>query len=306
MAIFPGLPGFEAAVVVNGLVCAEHSPPDDMNDDEPKLVTTYIEATPGAKFAIHIWVRPETIALWNYDLCVWVRVDGQIVGKPLWRRKKGGRVKPRIVLGVEEKSGSSWTRRDLIFCNLNKGKMINKELREKVAKLGQITVEFFRCVIKRKKADLQGYGWNDGVDTVPEKALKGKALSHATSLSETATVVPAPCRYTSDHIDGRNDPYATICFQYRSLNDLKAEMIIPRSPSPIPLAERTPTTLEEALEVIRIQREQASNIQQENIRMKRERASSPPSIHEDNEDLSIIEPTPKRRRVTDTIDLTDD
>lgn len=55
-----------------------------------------------------------------------------------------------------------------------------------------------------------------------------------------------------------------------------------------------------------ILQEQAASLRQENTRIKRERVSSPVTAHEDDEDLSIVKPTPKRRRIAATVDLSDD
>jgi len=120
MAVFPELPGFEATVVVNGTICKELSVPSDMNEDNPKLVTRYIEVTPGAKFEVHVSVRPEAIAVWNHDISAWIKVDGQVILKPLWRRTQG-KQEARVVKGLEAETNQKWTRRDLVFSTLNTG-----------------------------------------------------------------------------------------------------------------------------------------------------------------------------------------
>ncbi|TLD18923.1 ATP-dependent RNA helicase [Venturia nashicola] len=310
MAVFPDLPGLEAKVVVNGIVCEEHSIPNDVSEDGSSFVTKYIEATPGAKFEVHVAIRSETLALRNNDMCVWVKVDGQIVLKPVWRKGQGIS-KARVVQGLGEQSSMGWIRRDLVFSGIktddNYNRTINKEFKQRIDKLGQITMEFYRVKVGQQ-VEAKAFEWSNGDETLPEKALKGRSLSHKIGLSSTSIPITTPHRLSSEYLDDLDNPYATICFRYRSLRDLKAEMIVPRSPSPVPLDRRPIEELsrEEMIELLKTKEEHAVRIQQENIRIKRERASPPSSIHEDNEDLSVVEPTPKRRRVTETIDLTGD
>jgi hypothetical protein len=120
MAILPEFPGFEATVVVNGAVCEELLAPTDADEDDPTLVTRYIEATPGANFEVHVCVPPNAKYINDYDIAVWVKVDGQLILKPLFRKYIGKR-HPRIIKGLEELSNTGWIRRDLVFSNLSTG-----------------------------------------------------------------------------------------------------------------------------------------------------------------------------------------
>jgi len=58
------------------------------------------------------------------------------------------------------------------------GRKVDKALKKEVDNLGQITVEFFRVNTKNRVHDVSGFDWSDGTESVPEKALKGKAISH--------------------------------------------------------------------------------------------------------------------------------
>ncbi|RDI85237.1 hypothetical protein Vi05172_g4774 [Venturia inaequalis] len=310
MAVFPDLPGYEVKIVVDGVECAEYPAPDDMDEDDPNLVTKYIETTPGAKFQIHVYVRPEAQALRFNGIVARIVVDGQKIGKPFWRKCRGTS-KARITRGPEEQSTTGWQVRDLMFSVLttddNATHKISEELKQQINTLGEIRIEFYRINVK-EPGTAHSTKWTDRTETIPAKALKGKAISHEVGLSSTAEVITEPTHFSLIYIDGRESPFATMCFRYRSLNDLKAELIIPRSPSPVPLEDRPLESLtpEEMLELLKRQREQAASLRQENARIKRERASSPATAHEDDEDLSIVEPTPKRRRIAATIDLIDD
>ncbi|KAE9985901.1 hypothetical protein EG328_006741 [Venturia inaequalis] len=310
MAVFPDLPGYEAKIVVDGVECAEYPAPDDLDEDDPNLVTKYIEATPGAKFQIHIYVRPGARALRKNGVCALVVADGQSIQEPLWRKRQSSS-EAYIIEGFEEKSATGWQSRDLMFSVLatddNTAHKISEELKQQIDTLGEIRIEFYRINVKRPTT-APSTEWTDRTETIPEKALKGRAISQKIGLSSTAKVITEPICLSLTYIDGRESPFATICFRYRSLNDLKAELIIPRSPSPVPLEDRPleSLTLEEMLELLIRQREQAASLRQENTRIKRERVSSPVTAHEDDEDLSIVKPTPKRRRIAATVDLIDD
>jgi hypothetical protein len=48
---------------------------------------------------------------------------------------------------------------------------------ERVEHLGQITVEFWRVNILQKVENPRGHLWNEEKGKIPEKALKGKAIS---------------------------------------------------------------------------------------------------------------------------------
>ncbi|KAE9969443.1 hypothetical protein BLS_005354 [Venturia inaequalis] len=310
MAVFPDLPGYEAKIVVDGVECAEYPAPDDLDEDDPNLVTKYIEATPGAKFQIHVYVRPEAQALRFNSIVARIVVDGQKIRSPIWR-KRCGTSEVRITRGLEEQSATGWQMRDLMFSVLttddNAEQKISKKLEKQINTLGEIAIKFCRVDVEGSIA-AKPFKWTDRTETIPEKALKGKAISHKVGRSNTVTDIEAPKDFKLAYLDGPESPFATICFKYRSLNDLKAELIIPRSPSPVPLEDRPLESLtpEEMLELLIRQREQAASLRQENTRIKRERVSSPVTAHEDDEDLSIVKPTPKRRRIAATVDLIDD
>ncbi|RAR02987.1 hypothetical protein DDE83_008388 [Stemphylium lycopersici] len=76
-----------------------------------------------------------------------------------------------------------------------------------------------------------------GYDKVPEKALKGSAVSHKTSLEPMERIAPVKWM-EADSVDGENYPFAVIQFKYRSAAALRSLFIIPRQPSPLPLEQR--------------------------------------------------------------------
>jgi hypothetical protein len=99
----------------------------------------------------------------------------------------------------------------------------------------------------------------------------------APSVASTGVKIDKPRNFDCTNIDPKEKPFAHFCFRYRSIStssfslhhpfacivelttavdDLKAELIIPRSPSPIPLEDRPleSLSLEESLELLRRQR----------------------------------------------------
>ncbi|KAJ8610768.1 hypothetical protein MRB53_038319 [Persea americana] len=99
---------------------------------------------------------------------------------------------------------------------------------------------------RRRARNVTGIGFN-AVRTVPEKALKGRAISYC--------IGPLSSRKPSRTYPYGKTPIALFKLNYRSLDDLQKELIIPRSQSAAasPLEERDPDTLtlEEARDVVR-------------------------------------------------------
>jgi hypothetical protein len=65
-----------------------------------------------------------------------------------------------------------------------------------------------------------------------------------------------PSTWLVKYVDGLKHPIAVFNFRYRSRDDLKAERILPRSPTPVPLEDRPveELTLEETRELLRRER----------------------------------------------------
>lgn len=66
-------------MVVNGVVCEEISAPDDVDEEDSTLINKYIEASPGARFVVHVSILPEALALRRHEMVAWVKVDGQLI-----------------------------------------------------------------------------------------------------------------------------------------------------------------------------------------------------------------------------------
>lgn len=76
----------------------------------------------------------------------------------------------------------------------------------------------------------------DGISIVPERALKGKAISHSVKFGSAIAIAPKKACETL-YVDHTETPAATFIFYYRSEQALKSLMIIPRTPSPPPIEE---------------------------------------------------------------------
>jgi hypothetical protein len=81
MAILDDVPGLKVEVHVDGSALKEYD--DDDGIPQPKRVTKYIEAVTGASLKIkHHFTKPFPT---NHGVTVRVRLDGQIVRKPIYR-----------------------------------------------------------------------------------------------------------------------------------------------------------------------------------------------------------------------------
>lgn len=105
------------------------------------------------------------------------------------------------------------------------------------------------------------------------------------------------------------EPSAAFIFKYRTRRDLQIEGIIERSPSPVPLEERDPNTLnqEEMREVIRRMREREQNaprVKQEIKREKRARSATLVSDDDgsDSDGLTITADGDRRKRSRQSVD----
>ncbi|KAL9055872.1 MAG: hypothetical protein Q9162_003298 [Coniocarpon cinnabarinum] len=108
-----------------------------------------------------------------------------------------------------------------------------KQLLPKISQLGVIKIELWRC--QRQGSSYPDRTWTSHdslseTSPLPEKALKGRALSHRVNLGERVATSPeqkVPVSYLDDR------PHATFVFKYLSKESLQAMMIAPRSPTPV-------------------------------------------------------------------------
>ncbi|KAI1189924.1 hypothetical protein F5B17DRAFT_389457, partial [Nemania serpens] len=102
---------------------------------------------------------------------------------------------------------------------------------ESTKSLGLIQVSIERRFVKGLVKPVSNFPVDTAVLEVAEKALKGKAISHATSFGETKPM-KSDYMVETQRIAADTGPIAVFRFMYRSREDLKQQLIIPRTPSP--------------------------------------------------------------------------
>ncbi|THY27019.1 hypothetical protein D6D00_05256 [Aureobasidium pullulans] len=238
MAILDSLPGVEITVVVDGEDLHEYQDTD--MEDEENTVTKYVEAVTGANFAIKACVSQ----YFKYEgdcLGIRVEVDGLFVSSPLF--KPHGRstfLADGVFVGDENIRKLRFSKLEIVN---EHGFGLPKDL-ERVKNLGciKVQVSHLNMGIKYESLSRSSLDIEDGF--ISEKAIKGQALTHSYSLDEK-TKDTRPCNmWKTTLVPGtrRGD----FRFYYRSKVSLRELMIVPRTPSPVPLRERPIETLSEA------------------------------------------------------------
>ncbi|KAJ9609590.1 hypothetical protein H2200_005917 [Cladophialophora chaetospira] len=334
----------EITIVCGDIVVQEYAVPtdnDDVGDDDrgcPATIVKYIEALPGAKFAINYSVKGEQgFGAADYlSLSTWI--DGLKVTAPMIKaedydpQQGFSRRRDGVYVGRRHMRPYQWTE---LSTTDERPEGTLEDVKAKFAKLGTIRVEFSRkkIVSRTVRSDLTTLAET----LIPEKALKGQPLELGLGLGNVVTVPNKPT-VKGECID--NHPIAVFIFWYRSKSEctkatsgtadwqvedaLQILGVLPRTPEPIPLEDRDPESLtrEELVELARRQRAQR---EADKVKIKREETEAhtrhfaatgvkreAPEHNEgheaddDGEDLSVISPLNKRARKTETIDLTDD
>ncbi|KAI2485391.1 hypothetical protein Ptr902_04331 [Pyrenophora tritici-repentis] len=180
MAITEAHPGIKVDIHVGGVPLTEYDDDDEQAQTSEKTVTKYIEATSGAEFAVNCEV---TRPLPKHSLLVDVFLDGQ--------RKRGTYMdKPGItsrisIEGCNYTERQRWFLQKFCFSGLDTVDSTESTVPDKLMNglksVGNIRVEVFhvmnlRDVTERTKLPER----QDAValGKVPEKALKGRTLSH--------------------------------------------------------------------------------------------------------------------------------
>ncbi|EUC26971.1 hypothetical protein COCCADRAFT_31407 [Bipolaris zeicola 26-R-13] len=244
-------PGLEVAVHVNDRPIQEYDDDDDENPPS-NTVTKYIEAKSGAGFAVITTFKPPFSP--PHGVMISLIVDGSPVTSRCCRQDElFGRV--FNMHAVHRKIDGEWVMQKLHFSEIDIVKEAHAvapnstDVKHALISKGQITL-LLHFVKDIKEIGSDEY-WERNVeltplDEIPEKALKGNALSHQAALAE-------------------KEPFAIFHFKYRSLASLKALGIVPRDEAmTVPLEDRpeeelTPDELRELVRRMR-QREMQSNL----------------------------------------------
>ncbi|KAK0938929.1 hypothetical protein LTR29_009540 [Friedmanniomyces endolithicus] len=327
------LPGVQVKLRVNGADLQEYAD----NTDElytPKIGRQYVEAVSGADFEICFAVeygavvshtQADVVACHIYLDGKWVTAQVLDTSSSAWAhgRADNGRGECRCsidgrVENVGGLGGQYYKRRfesksQIVptFADLATDDRSAKHITpESVASLGEVKVQWIwmrRAGVPRLLTGQSKHTPATG-ESLPEKCLKGRAISQTAKLGE-AKACAAQTSQDATYPYGRQ-PFATFTFKYRSRRDLQIEGVIARTPSPSPLEDRDPDSLtaDEARELVRRMRAQ----QDEQVRIKREKRTRSVT-HDDDDDTGAVALENRRRKRPrashdsgiDIVDLTD-
>ncbi|KAH0159986.1 hypothetical protein KCU67_g6903, partial [Aureobasidium melanogenum] len=234
MAVLDGLPGVEVTVVVDGQDLHEYQDAD-MEDDED-TVTKYIEAVDNANFAIKIKVS-EDVEFKGDCLSFDISVDGVHIDRPL----VSGPISQEVLRVADGVRVGSEHIRKLKFNALEivdkHGFGLPKDL-DRVKDLGKIKIRVtHQNKIRQTFNKIYSQPDRGSEEFISEKAIKGHAVTHSYSLDKE-TYKPKTSFWDTEFTAEAKNPAAKFVFHYRSKAALKELMIIPRTPSPVPLEDR--------------------------------------------------------------------
>jgi hypothetical protein len=204
MAILPYLPGLEATVLIEDSPCAEIQCSDDAGEPAQNKVVQYIQSEAGSRFSVKLRVTPQYPHK-EYDVVVETYIDGYKVDSTILLRERELGIGLSTgfafcIRGSRSYTGTEVQLRGFRFANLlisrsfrfcyctlahhyEDDRTLNvsdSEVVEKVRDLGDITLKLYRAKeISSGNLLKHAFVFNELSD-VPEKALKGKALSQRT------------------------------------------------------------------------------------------------------------------------------
>ncbi|KAI9874215.1 MAG: hypothetical protein M1830_010057 [Pleopsidium flavum] len=262
----------EVKVLVNGTAAQEYNDDEEEESSGPPIVKKYIEAISGAEFALQLELKPS--CHFRCELMMFqILIDGKNLESSLVTKAKFEE-QPR---GSEDHPQNT-----------------DSDLKDRVVQLGTIRVEVHRVhggVYREPGTSGSGWQWDELTElgTLPEKALKGHALSHNASLGLPQFTPPRGVWLGIEYLDGKYRPFAVFNFKYRSQKSLHDLRIIPRTPTPVPLEDRPieELTIEEARELLKRQRErQGSTVSEGKVEIKAERGIK--REYEDDEEYNAL------------------
>ncbi|KAF3036906.1 hypothetical protein E8E12_003340 [Didymella heteroderae] len=267
MAILASRPGIKIIVVCNGAPLQEYED-DDAEDQDGSVVSTYIEAVSGAEFGVQ-WEITSPWPPYTILFECWLDQKYSYLHKFAF-----------AALTVDDHGVG----------------LMQDELMEDIKGMGEITVKAF--FIKNLKTSVRANHTLDSnlkeAGKIPEKAFKGRTLSHQTFLQAPWPSTKVHPTASCDFVDPLKQPSATYTFKCAQIL-----LLVPRSPSPIPFEERDINTLnmKEMIELLQCQREQDAATRlvkpERGIKREYERERSR-AIADDENDISVV--STKRRR----------
>ncbi|KAM0701950.1 hypothetical protein Q7P35_010860 [Cladosporium inversicolor] len=277
-------------------------------ENEPLKVKSFIEAIPGANFAVILDIEQHFAYRDPQDsLRFKVSLDGRKARANLIGTHHHNVIQAKIEgIRILTEDDVTMLRRLQFAEHGSTEDSVGKSALEKLSSVGEIKVELFKCRKNSKlpRTSSQFEAMNE--DAIPEKAFKGRSISSHTRLGP-AEVVASSRQWSITYPHGKV-PIATYVFQYRTRRDLQIEGIIERTPSPIPLEERDPNELtpDELREQNRLLREKRPSVKiKEEIKSeKRTRQHSATLSNEDDGegDVTFVSEANKRRRKRESME----
>jgi hypothetical protein len=175
---------FECRVEVDGVALEEYEDEDAEQANTATSLTKYIEAVAGANFSLKLTVKPG----WTMqaDFIAWyIDLDGKQCGGGMVKSSSydGSRSCTSVRRGIVNGVDGDWTERKFRFADITIGETPDdrnsEELKQQYESLGNISVEVWRMKLLEIKDCLEA-AKHDSLGIVPEKALKGQALSLST------------------------------------------------------------------------------------------------------------------------------
>lgn len=283
MAVIDEL-GIEVKVIVNGTEATEYIPdeePDfdgDNFDPSTKTCCRYVESIDNAEFAVRAAVMSERDKPGNK----WLD-DSKTNGFAFSLSFDGGKKAAgflvdqnhRVSIRDSTYDAATSTKRNFRFASVSTVDDANKQRiandMETAKDLGLIRVVVKRVIIICNK--IRGSTTSRDISeranrdfSLAEKALKGKAISHGTTLAPPVKCF-GPVWFTeTSPVDRSHSPFAVFYFKYRSKEALQQELIIPR---PRSLSMESDVENLSAAELRRLARERLSQMKGDKKRAAR-------------------------------------
>ncbi|KAF5241376.1 hypothetical protein FANTH_9119 [Fusarium anthophilum] len=242
MAVLDEVPLVTARVRVAGELATEYDPLDDQEpvinlDKEGNKIPTrkcYIESKSSAEFAVEVTLSDKYRLPHSHDvLLAEVYIDGQWM-RSQWRSPPfpPGMPPTIVISSADFLENERVITRKFVFAPITKTSdhISTDRLSDDIKQAGKLGT--IHLVLNAARLEGQTSwkppSWHGERDVeLAEKALKGRAISHATLLAETDEKPDLNVSRV-----GNRRRLGEIFFCYRSHQALQHEMIIPRTPSP--------------------------------------------------------------------------
>ncbi|TEY58714.1 hypothetical protein BOTCAL_0202g00170 [Botryotinia calthae] len=285
MAILENVRGIKVTVCTDGQALQEYD--DDAPegvpagvegyDEAPRTVSKYIESATGKAFYIKLEISKaykfDSPIVSFQDFVDGIKVSSKHGGKkdiPLTIKLRGARMEldNRQAFVMPFKFSG-------IITSTNDSKLASiKEDATRLSVVGEIVIKVHRRgprVVSQNQSSKLNASKKFAADSsasVHEKALKGQAISHNTTLG-APQAAKATVLYKMSYRDGKEHPIAIYRFKYRSKESLKSLLILERAPEPSPSPSPAPGNGAQSNRERKIKREREETNSKTNKRSKR-------------------------------------